>query len=136
MKSHHLYSNLNVDIVQIVDKESAIIGLAVEQERSFPLVADHSNICKFLTRNPDYIYVARLIKEMAEKAIRRKLPEGNERRPPGPPMSLYILTPDSTQSSPPLRALDTPLPSPTSPILQPLSEQKSIGMLLPSNSAR
>lgn len=136
MKTRHFYSGLNVDILQIVDKESAIIGLAVEQERSFPLGADHSNICKFLTRNPDYIYVARLIKEMAEKAIRRKLPEGNERRPPGPPMSLYVLTPDSAASSPPLQALDAPLPSPTSPVLQPLAEQKSIGMFLSSNSVK
>lgn len=57
-------------MAQIVDKRSAVLGLAGSREEIIALEADHSNLCKYESaEDPLYIQVAGNIKSMMRKII-------------------------------------------------------------------
>ena len=55
----------------MVDKDSAILGLAGDRELVFGITADHSNICKFETEDDsEYEVVSKNLKELVDNAIK------------------------------------------------------------------
>lgn len=58
-------------ISKVVDRDSAILGLAGDRELAFGIAADHSNICRFEAEdNSNYEVVSKNLKELVENAIK------------------------------------------------------------------
>ena len=57
--------------LQIVEKDSARLGLTGERETRIGLAADHSNICRFESQDSDsYVTVSMAIRRLVDQAIK------------------------------------------------------------------
>lgn len=84
----------------MVDKDSAILGLAGDRELVFGISADHSNICRFETEDhSEYEVASKNLKELANNAIRhaQKL---EAHTAPVTPASIVSSADDATSMSP------------------------------------
>ena len=58
---------------QIVDKESAVLGLAGSREEVISLQADHGNLCKYESEtDPSYKQVARNLQDVMRKVVQEE----------------------------------------------------------------
>lgn len=79
---------------QIVDHQSAVLGVSLDREVSLGVDRDHSNICKFESRNDDYEQVEDEISQLVEYAIKAARVSGQS-IPVSPEPSTTPLSPDS-----------------------------------------